>query len=118
MQDLSTELETAVNFVVDRIREEADLICSPLDEEELEFLKNLPSVPTNPTLHNDPYSESAWPPLRDLPFERLCSLAKAARLRDLQLRPEASREWEFAAAVLQLNRHPMSWLLMWSGAKK
>ena len=93
MQDVSADLETTVNFVVARIREEADLICSPLDEEERKFLKDLPSAPTNPTLHNDPYSESAWPPLRDLPFERLCSLAKAARLRDLQVRPEAAREW-------------------------
>jgi cobalamin biosynthesis protein CobD/CbiB len=56
-------------------------------------------------------------PLRDFTYEKLCALTKAARLYDSQMRPEAETEWEFAAAVLKLNRHPMSWLLRWAGLK-
>jgi len=38
-------------------------------------------------------------------------------IRDLRIYPDAVREWEFAAAVLRHQRHPMSWLLGWAGIR-
>lgn len=55
--------------------------------------------------------------LGDFGFERLCKLAKDAHGHDLRTRPDAVPEWEFAAAVLEFARHPMSWLLGWAGVR-
>jgi hypothetical protein len=121
MQKPSADLDTAVAFVIERIGEEAERATAPLDDDEVDFLNHLPAQPTNPTAglgFNTAY-EYFWPTpvLRDFRFERLCRLAKSAHLHDLQTRPGAAREWGFAAAVLRLNRHPMSWLLQWAGIK-
>jgi hypothetical protein len=117
MQHLSADLETALTFVIERIGEEAERSGAPLDDEELGFLSHLPTQPTNPTItaFNTAYEE-LWPTpvLRDFRFERLCNLAREAHSHDLRTRPDGAREWEFAAAVLQLRRHPMSWLLKWA----
>src|SRR5258707_10883648 len=118
MQRLNADLETALTFVIERIDEEAKRSGSPLDDDERYFLKHLPTVPTNLTAQREYYSESASPVLRDFSYERLCALAKNARFHDIRTRPEAARDWEFSAAVLQLERHPMSWLLDWAGMKK
>ncbi|MCU1303762.1 MAG: hypothetical protein JWQ87_4046 [Candidatus Sulfotelmatobacter sp.] len=119
MQLPSADLDAALAFVVERISQEADRLAAPLDDDENHLLNHLPTEPTNPTAvwgFNTAYEDS-WPTpaLRDLRFERLCKLAKLARLDDLQSSPDAAREWEFAAAVLELHRHPMSWLLNWAG---
>jgi hypothetical protein len=53
---------------------------------------------------------------RDLAFERLCTLAKAAHQQGLQLNPNDC-DWKFAKAVTELHAHPMSWLLGWAGVK-
>jgi len=121
MENQRTDLETTVAFVTERIGEEAEYSAAPLDEDENYLLHHLPTEPTNPTIasgFNTAYEESSpTPVLRDFRFERLCKLVKDAHLRDLRTRPEAAREWEFAAAVLQLNGHPMSWLLGWAGIR-
>jgi hypothetical protein len=121
MQLPRAELDVALTFVVEGIAQEAERSAAPLDDDEQYFLNHLPTEPTNPTAgwgFNTAY-EGYWPEpvLRDLRFERLCKLAKDARLHDLQTRPDAAREWEFAAAVLELHRHPMSWLLKWAGIR-
>jgi hypothetical protein len=117
---LDADLTNALQFVVSRIHEEAERSGAPLDDDEDDFLKHLPTAPTNPLSVGSPMaSESGWPSpaLRDLPFERLCELAKSAHLHNVRGRPEAEREWAFAAAILRLKRHPMAWLLEWAGIK-
>ncbi len=119
MQLPSADLDVALAFVVERISHEAERSAAPLDDDVTHFLNHLPTQPTNPTiaLGFNTADEFSWPTpvLRDFRFERLCKLAKDAHLRDLQSRPDAAREWEFAVAVLQLHRHPMAWLLSWAG---
>jgi uncharacterized membrane protein YcjF (UPF0283 family) len=66
-------------------------------------------------------ADPEWPAFlipRDTAFERLCTLARAAHNADAQLNPASTLDWEFAVAVLKLNRHPMSWLLGWAGMKE
>jgi hypothetical protein len=109
--------------VVERISQEAERSSIPLDDGERHFLNHLPIEPTNPTAaiasgFNTTH-ECFWPTpvLRDFRYERLCKLAKDARLHDIQTRPDSVREWKFAAAVLLLHHHPMSWLLGWAGIR-
>jgi len=121
MQPPHADLDVALSFVVERITQEAERSSVPLDDYEQYLLNHLPSEPTNPTATsgcNMAY-EGYWPTpvLRDFRFERLCKLARDAHSHDLQTRPDAAREWEFAAAVLELHRHPMSWLLTWAGIR-
>lgn len=121
MQLPSADLDVALAFVVEEISHEAERSGTPLDDDETHFLNNLPTQPTNPTVAlgfntADEFSLPT-PVIRDFRFERLCKLAKDARLYDLQSRPDAALEWEFAAAVLQLHRHPMAWLLSWAGIR-
>ena len=118
MKHMSSDLETALTFVIERIEEEAERSGAPLSDNERNLLRQLPTEPANPTAYQGYYPEPALPVLRDFSYERLCSLAKNARLHDSRTRPESAHDWEFAAAVLQLERHPMSWLLNWAGMKK
>jgi hypothetical protein len=118
MRHLSTDLETALAFVIEQISEEAVRSGAPLDEIELDFLRHLPAKRTNLTAYHGYYDNNSLPVLRDFTYERLCTLAKNARLHDILTRPAATRDWEFSAAVFQLERHPMSWLLNWAGMKK
>jgi hypothetical protein len=117
-QNLSADLEAALTFVIERIGEEAERSGTPLDENERYFLWHLPTEPTNLTIHQGYDPESYMPVLRDLSYERLCALAKNARLHDIRTRPDAARDWEFSGAAFQLEHHPMSWLLDWAGMLK
>jgi hypothetical protein len=114
------DLTASVEFVAGRIAEESVRSGVPLEDDEQYFLSHLPTRPTNPTLGSgwgpDRYSLPAFS-LRDYSFERLCQLAKDAHRHDLETRPSAASEWKFATAVLQLNNHPMVWLLNWAGMK-
>jgi hypothetical protein len=121
MQVPNADLDVALTFVVERITLEAEHSAEPLDEDEKYFLNHLPTEPTNPTATwgcNTAY-EGYWPEpvLRDFRFERLCKLARDAHRHDLPTRPDAALEWEFAAAVLEFHRHPLSWLLGWAGIR-
>ncbi len=99
--------------MIARIEGEAERSGAPLDEDEIEFLRHLPTKPTNLTLHTGGHSAD-WPVLRDFNYEKLCELAKSAHAYDVRLRPEVLSQWDFACAVLQFHRHPMSWLLGWA----
>lgn len=90
----------------------------PLDDDERHFLHHLPTHPSVPTT-TWTRPGALWPPLRvrDFVFERLCKLAKEARRHDVEMNPDAAREWKFAGAVLQFSRHPMAWLLNWAGIR-
>ncbi len=118
MQMPSADLDAALAYLLERITEQAARSGAPLKEGEQYLLAHLPNSPTNPTVSyglNFTYEGSqATPVLRDFTFERLCDLAREARHHDLEIRPEAAREWQFATAVVQFHRHPMSWLLGWA----
>jgi hypothetical protein len=118
MQHLSTDLETALNFVIERITAEAERSGAALSDDDLYFLRHLPTEPTNLTIHQGHWPDSSVPVVRDFSYETLCALARNARLHDVRTRPEAALDWEFSATVFQLEHHPMSWLLGWAGMKK
>jgi len=113
--DRTTDLETALTFVVRRIEEQAKESGHPLNQEEHSLLKILP--PSNANYLN--WASEFGPPdlvPRNINLERLCALAKAAYLNDRQINPE-SLDWEFAFAIFRLNRHPM-WGVLSSGGVK
>lgn len=116
---LIADLDAALAFVIERMTQQAELEEEPLDIDERYLLTHLPTQPTNPTIPSgvtDEYGPPV-PMLRDFPFEKLCGLAKRAHCTDIRNRPNAARQWSFAASVLSLNRHPMSWLMGWAGIK-
>lgn len=111
----TVDLNAALSFVTGRINEEAIQSGAPLNAQQSLLLTNLPSSASVVWI---PGPETPDPPLvpRDLNYERLCTLAKAAYLSDRQIHP-ASLDWEFAFAVFRLNRHPMWSLLQQAGLK-
>jgi hypothetical protein len=111
LMDRTADLNSALNFVIDRIAEQAKMSGEPLSDEERLLLNHLPSsTPAN------------WYPgitvlvPRNINLERVCALGKAAYQHDRQVNP-ASLNWEFAFAVFTLNRHPMGGLLQLAGMK-
>lgn len=115
----NTHLNAALSFVVTRIEGEAIRSGKPLTSEELLLLNNLPSAPFDSLSSlSTPEFPAPMPIPRDLAYERLIALAKEARQDDLQLDPTSDRRWIQAATVCKLNRHPMSWLLRWSGVRE
>lgn len=113
----TADLDIALAFVTQQIEREAMLSGAPLNDEQKLLLKHLPTWSALPL---QPITDLEDPPEfvpRDLPYEELCAVAKAAYLRDVSLNPASAAEWEFAAAVAKLNRHPMTWLLSWAGVE-
>jgi hypothetical protein len=108
-----SDLDAALEFVTRRIEQEAGQSGDPLSDDQLGLLRYLPR-------HNVLPPDPEYPMLlpRDIAYERLCALAKSAHRSDLQIHPKAALDWEFAAAVTKLNRHPMSWLLHWAEVKE
>jgi hypothetical protein len=114
----TVDLETALGFVIGKIVAEANRSAEPLSDEEDLLLHHLPKEAAPPPQTYAPAPEvSTAIYYRDPAYERLCALAKAARQIDFQLETSSALDWEFAAAVSKLNRHPMAWLLDWAGVK-
>jgi len=111
--DRTADLEAALSFVIGRIGQQATLSGEPLSEEQHLLLNYLPS--STPAIEF-PHPQPPTLVPRDINYERLYALGKAAYLNDRQINP-ASLDWEFAFAVFKLNHHPMSGLLQWAGAK-
>jgi hypothetical protein len=109
------DLDAALKFVTRRVNEQATLSGEPLDAQQSLLLANLPS--SGPALWI-PGPEIPYPKLvpRDVNYERLCALAKAAYLHDREINP-GSRDWEFAFGVFRLNHHPMWGLLNLAGVE-
>lgn len=112
-----TDLSVALTFVIGRIEEQAMLSGEPLSEDQRFLLNNLPNVSSAPEISLGDPEVPVHFILRDRTYERLCTLAKAARRNDITLNP-ASLDWDFAFAVAKLNHHPLSWLLQWAGVKQ
>jgi len=110
-----TDLEAALRFVIGRIEQEAARSGESLSDEQRFLLNNLPKD----SVLSQPYGGypeiPAQPIPRDTTYERVCAVAKLAHHNDLGLNPASALDWEFAAAVSKLNRHPMSWLFQWAG---
>jgi hypothetical protein len=115
--DPAADLEAALQFVIRRIEEESVQSGEPLSDEQRALLHNLPKESSLPDTSVDPESPPVLFVPRDIAYERLCEMAKAALHKDLQ-QTESSPNWEFAFAVSKLNRHPMCWLLQWAGMKQ
>jgi hypothetical protein len=113
----TVDLETALGFVIGRIVAEAIRSGEPLSDEEDLLVHHLPKEAAPPQTYATDPQFSTVIHSRDPAYERLCGLAKAARQIDLQLDTSSALDWEFAAAVSKLNRHPISWLLDWAGVK-
>ena len=109
--DRAADLDSARNFVIGRIAEQAKRSGEPLSDEQRLLLNYLPSA-----------ALASWDPEipvlvpRNINLERVCALGKAAYQHDLQVNP-ASLDWEFAFAIFTLERHPMGGLLQWAGMK-
>jgi hypothetical protein len=108
------DLDIALRYVIGRIEEEASQTGKPLTDEERALLLDLPADSLFGAHVTEPEIPLVVP--RDLAFERLCALVKTAHTQDLQLDPN-DRNWQLAKAVTELHRHPMAWLLGWSGIK-
>jgi hypothetical protein len=113
----TTDIEKALSFVIARVEGEAMLSGEPLNEDERDLLNDLPRTPSMPEISSYDPAFSTDVRLRDTNYERLCALAKAARLKDVALNP-AMLDWDFAFSVTKLNNHPMCWLLQWAGVKQ
>jgi hypothetical protein len=111
----TADLDAALSFVTSRVNEQATLSRDLLNVQQSLLLTNLPS--STPAIWI-PGPETPDPTLvpRDVNFERLCALAKAAYLNDRETNP-GSLDWEFALAVFTLNRHPMWGVLHSAGVK-
>ena len=89
-----------------------------LSDEQRFLLNHLPNNSAFPIWNS---ADPEWPAVlipRDAAFERLCAVAGAAHNSDARLNPASTLDWEFAVAVLKLNRHPMSWLWRWTSMKE
>ena len=114
--DRTADLDAALKFVIRRVEEQAALLGVPLTDEQRFLLNNLP-FPS----YSMPVARVGLflpPPLvpRDVNYERVCALGKAAYLNDRQVNP-GSLDWDFAFAVFKLNRQPMWGLLYRAGVK-
>src|SRR5712671_1346916 len=105
--DRTTDLDSALSFVIGRIAEQAKLSGEPLSDEQRLLLNYLPSS----ALANWHPEMPVLVP-RNIDLERVCALGKAAYQYDCQTNP-ASLDWGFAFAVFMLYRHPMRGLLRW-----
>jgi hypothetical protein len=114
--DRTADLEAALRFVTGRLEEQAMRPGEHLTKEQLFLLNTLPSLPPGAMAFYYRDQISAPPVPRDLNYERLCALGKAAYLSDRKLTP--SLDWEFALAVFKLNNHPMHGLLKWAGVRQ
>jgi hypothetical protein len=114
----TADLDAALGFVVGRIEAEAKRSDEPLSDEQSQLLHHLPKQAASPPNYAlDPEFPMTVMQPRDAAYERLVALAKGARKIDLQLDSSSELDWEYAAAVSKLNRHPMSWLLDWAGVQ-
>jgi hypothetical protein len=113
----TADLDTSLAFVIGRIEEEAMRSGQLLSDEQRFLLNHLPNNSALPIWNS---ADPEWPAVlipRDAAFERLWAVAGAAHNSDARLNPASTLDWEFAVAVLKLNRHPMSWLLRWASMK-
>lgn len=106
--DRLADLDSALNFVIRRIGEQASLSGEPLSAEQLMLLNYLP---TSSPSGGDDTLVPRYPE-----YDHLRSLAKAAYISDRRANP-AYLDWEFAFAVFALNSHPVWGLLNGAGVR-
>jgi hypothetical protein len=118
MRNENSDVATAVAFVTMRIKEQAIRSGEPLDVDEQFSLAHLPLEWFSATSANGPSPELPAFAIRNPTLERFCKLTEDAHNDDLAANPETARDWEFAAAALNLASHPFSRLLQAVGIKE
>lgn len=84
--DRTADLNAALSFVIGRVEEQAKQSGEPLTKEQRLLLSTLPSpMPVSPDWASE-FGPATLVP-RNIDYERLCALGKAARLNDLLLNP-------------------------------
>ena len=114
--DRTADFDAALRFVIERVAEQARLSGEPLSNEQRLLLKYLPSRLDSTYSRPPMYPGIVKLVPRNIAYERLCTLAKAAYINNLERNP-ASRDWEFAFAVFRLKRNPMWGLLYYAGVR-
>ena len=115
--DRTADLDAALSFVVERIAKQARLSGEALTSEQRFLLDNLPSGSASTrSLVPVGHPEIVELVPRNINYERVCAVAKAAYRADRETNPE-SLDWEFAYAVFTLNCHPMWGVLNLAGVK-
>ena len=115
--DRTADLDAALSFVVERIAKQARLSGEALTSEQRFLLDNLPSGSASTrSLVPVGHPEIVELVTRNINYERVCAVAKAAYRADRETNPE-SLDWEFAYAVFTLNGHPMWGVLNLAGVK-
>jgi hypothetical protein len=90
-------LEWALDFVTGRIREQAQFLAEPLDEEEEETLANLPHNYALPSFSIKTGAGSLISP--DHAYDKLVRLARSAVDSDRNNVPERTLQWELADII-------------------
>jgi len=116
--DRTADLDAALRFVIRRIEEEATRSGEPLTDEQRHLLSHLPKDSVLPQGYASGPEDPVLLIPRDTTYERLCGVAKVAHTNDVKQNPASALDWEFAASVSRLNRHPISWLLHSAGVKE
>jgi hypothetical protein len=96
--DRAADVNAALAFVINRIEEQAMRLGQPLDEEQRWLLNNLPDQSDMPEFSTGDPEFPVHFKLRDVTYEKLCAVAKAAYRSDREMNP-GSQEWEFAFNV-------------------
>jgi hypothetical protein len=90
--DRMTDLDAALKFVIDRVEEPAVQLGRPLNHEQRLLLSCLPSSISPIVFGSDPTFLAPVP--RDINYETVCALGKAAYLKDSG-QSRVTLEWEF-----------------------
>ena len=85
--DRAADMSAALAFVINRIEDQAMRLGQPLDEEQRSLLNNLPDHSDVPEFSTGHPEYPVHFRLRDVTYERLCALAKAAYRSDREMNP-------------------------------
>ena len=98
------DLGTALRFVIRRVEEEATRSGDPLSDEERFLLNHLPKETAFPQPDGGTPEIPAQPQFipRDISYERLCAVAKAAHYSDVRMNPSSVLNWEFDRRFQQI----------------
>jgi hypothetical protein len=109
------DLASALAFAKQRIEAQAVRSHEPLDDDERFLLANLPIAPV--FLQPYPFPDAPSDLVRDVSYEKLIAMAKAAMQEDNRTDSRGLVKWQVATAVCKLHSHPMAWLLERAGVR-
>jgi hypothetical protein len=110
---LHDRMKWALEFVTNRIHDQARFVSEPIDEDDEEKLTKLPDSFVIPEFSIVGGAEAPIPP--DRSYDKLVRLARLAVDSDRHEVPERILQWELADIILRLNEHRMAWLIERAG---